>query len=355
MSVQRFVCTFIWLMALGPLAVPAQTDQPAQPAAATSPQTIHLDVVVGSKSRQPVGNLSQKDFTVLDNKTARPITTFKTLTSADDPVSVIVLIDAVDMSYQTVAYTRDGTQRFLKSNEGQLANPTALAVLTDQGLQLDNSFSTDGNALNDALAHRQIGLREITRNSEWSGPDRLQICMKALHQLIGVSASVPGRKVVLWISPGWPLISGPHVYLDAKQEEQIFSEIVNLSTQLRENGVTLYNINPVGVQESLQREDLYEAFLKGVSKPSQVQLGNLAIQVLAIQSGGLALEGSTDIAGMIQQSLNDMKSWYEIGFEPLPADKSNEYHHIEIKLDQPGLVARTRDGYYANPVAIQPR
>jgi VWFA-related protein len=351
MTVQRLVCTLILTAASGPLAALAQS---AQPATATSSQTIHLDVVVDAKSHQPVTNLAEKDFTVFDNKTARPITAFKTVSPADDPVNVIVLIDAVNMSYQTVAYARDGIQRFLKSNEGQLANPTSVAVLTDQGVQLDNSFSTDGNALSDALAHRQIGLREITRNSEWSGSDRLQICINSLHQLVQYSASLPGRKIVLWISPGWPIISGPHVYLDSRQQQQIFNEIINLSTKLRELGVTLYNVNPVGVQESLQREDLYEAFLKGVSKLSQVQLGNLAIQVLAIQSGGLALEGNTDVAGMIQQCLNDAKSWYQIGFDPLPADKPNEYHHIEIKLDQPGLVARTRDGYYANPVAIPP-
>ncbi len=49
-----------------------------------------------------------------------------------------------------------------------------------------------------------------------------------------------------------------------------------------------------------------------------------------------------------------MQSWYEITFDPLPADKPNEYHQIQIKLDKPGLVARTRTGYYANPRIIEP-
>ena len=54
---------------------------------------------------------------------------------------------------------------------------------------------------------------------------------------------------------------------------------------------------------------------------------------------------------MIQKCLADANSWYEIAFDPPPPDKPNEYHHIEVRLDQPGLVARTRTGYYSNPVA----
>jgi VWFA-related protein len=96
-------------------------------------------------------------------------------------------------------------------------------------------------------------------------------------------------------------------------------------------------------------------FLKGVSKPNQAQLGDLGIQVLASQTGGLVIEGNSDVAGMIQRCVTDTQTWYSIGFDPAPADKPNEYHHIELNVNQPGLAVRTRDGYYANPVAAPPR
>jgi VWFA-related protein len=352
MTIQRFIFALFVVVASGPFTAHAQT---AQPAAAPSTHAMHIHVIAETKSGQPVTNLTQQDFTVLDNKSQRPITSFNIVTPADEPVEVIVLLDAVNMSYQGVAYARDGVLRFLKMNEGQLANPTSIAVLTDQGAPVDTGFVKDGNALSDTLQHKEIGLRTITRNSEWSGPDRLTLCINALHQLITAAGALPGRKIVLWVSPGWPLVSGPHVYLDTKQQQQIFNEVVQLSTQLRENHVTLYNLNPAGVSESLQQANYYEAFEKGIAKPSQAQLGNLAIQVLAAQSGGLVIEGNSDVNAMIQRSLLDAKSWYEIGFDPLPADKQNEYHHIEIKVGRPGVVGRTRDGYYANPVAITPR
>jgi VWFA-related protein len=345
MSFARFLSTFLAIFWGGGIAVPAQQPAPTQ-------QSIHIDVVVDTKSNQPVTSLDEKNFAVLDNKTPRPITHFNIAGAASEPVSVIVLIDAVNTPYQTVAYAREGIEKFFKTNEGQLASPTSLAVLTDQGVQFDSNFSKDGNALSDALEHRQIGLREINRSSEWGGQERFQICMNALGQLMAFAAPIPGRKIVLWISPGWPIISGPRVNLDGREQNQIFNNIINVSTQLRKMNLTLYNINPVGVTESLQRADYYESFLKGVSKAGQVQIGNLALQVLALQSGGLALESNSDVTGMMLQCLQDAKSWYSITFDPLPADKADDYHHIEVKVDQPGMVVRTRDGYYANPVAL---
>jgi hypothetical protein len=38
-----------------------------------------------------------------------------------------------------------------------------------------------------------------------------------------------------------------------------------------------------------------------------------------------------------------------VSFEASPADRRDEYHSLEIKVDKPGLTARTRQGYYAQP------
>ena len=183
--------------------------------------------------RSACSNLRQQDFTVLDNKIPRPITDFKIKSAADEPVHVIVLLDAVNIPYSMVAWSRQEVEKFLKANEGKLTYPTSIAVLTDQGVQIDNDFSTDGNALSDGLEHHPIGLREITRDSEWSDPERMQICITAFQQFLGYTSSLPGRKIVLWISPGWPLLSGPRVDLTLHQEQQIFNEIVGLSTRLQ--------------------------------------------------------------------------------------------------------------------------
>jgi VWFA-related protein len=145
------------------------------------------------------------------------------------------------------------------------------------------------------------------------------------------------------------LDNSPPDLLDSKQQQQIFADVMSFSKELQQSDLTLYSINPLGPGENLLRADYYESFLKGINKPSQTDLADLSLQVLAVQSGGLALNGSSDVAGGLTRSLADVESWYEITYDPPPAEKAGVYHHIEIMVDKPGLIARTRDGYYAQP------
>jgi VWFA-related protein len=356
MTVKKFVCVFFAALAAGLLPAAAQQSPASapQPSASASSPGIRLDVVVDGKSGQPVTNLHQQDFTILDNKSPRPITSFKVVTAAEEPVSVFLFLDAVNTPYELVASMRNATESFLKKNEGALADPTAIAVLTDDGVQLPKTFSTNGMALSDDLEHRQIGLRQITRSTQWSAAERLKISITALHQLTTVAARLPGRKIILWISPGFPLISGPRVYLTSKEEQQIFGDAVYFSGELRQHDITLYNINPVGTSESLFSANYYENFVKGIVRPEDAQLADLSIQVLSAQSGGLTMVSDNDVADMIRKCIADAHSWYELSIDPPPPDKPNEYHRIEVKLAQPGLIARTRTGYYSNPTAVAP-
>jgi VWFA-related protein len=316
----------------------------------SSARSVHLNVVVAPKSGPPVSGLRQQDFTLLDNNSVQPIRSFRAVSKGQEPVEVILLIDAVNTRFDTVAYERNGVQRFLRANGGHLAYPTMITVLTDQGAQMQKGFSSDGNSLSAYLDHYTIGLREITnRTGIWGADDRVQISLTALRQVAGYGATIPGRKIVLWISPGWPLLSGARIYLDSKQQQQIFGDVVFFSTQLRLANVTLYNINPLGPGEPLLRTDYYQSFLKGIKNPNQTNIGDLGLQVLAVQSGGLALESDSDVTGMLQKCLADLESWYEINFNMRVPEQPNEYHHVEIKVDKPGLNARTRDGYYAQP------
>ena len=354
MTIHGIVLTLSIALLAAPPRASAQQLQPttSKPGLSASSDRIHLDVVVNTKDDRLVSNLRQQDFTILDNKSPRPITSFRVVTSAQEPVEVIVLIDAVDTPYEMVSYARDQTERFLKANEGTLAHPTNIAILTDQGVQITSGFSTDGNAISEVLQHHVIALREITRASQWGANDRLTVCLKDLHQIVAYASTLPGRKLLLYISPGWPLLSGPDVILDSRQLQQIFDSVVFFSSQLRQSKIALYDVNPFGFSESMLAANYYQTFLKGITKRSDAQYADLSLQVLAVQSGGLTITASTDIAANIQKCLNDANSWYEITFDPPPPDKPNEYHHIEVRLDQPGLIARSRDGYYSNTVAV---
>ena len=334
------------------VAVFAQRPVSVPPAPSVHQQEgkVVIDVVVRAKSGDPVAGLEQGDFLLTDNNAAKPITSFRALTPEQSPQTMLLVVDAVNIGYDRVSYARQEIEKFLKSNGGKLPVPTALAIFTDTGTQIQPGYSTDGNALRDQLDKFTIGLREIRRSAGFYGAeDRLDLSLKAMNGILALERGRPGRKLVVWISPGWPLLSGPQVDLDRKQQNGIFANIVGLSTGLREAGVTLYNVNPLGPGEDLLRATYYREFLKGVDQPGKVDIGDLALQVLSVQSGGLSLNSSNDVASMLKTCAADAEAYYEITFDTAPAEEPNEYHHIEVKVEKPGLVARTRDGYYAQP------
>ena len=342
-----YVRWFILLAAFGPV-VATSAQEPS--AIKTGPKSIRLNVHVAPKSDVQETGLQSRDFTVLDNNATQPIASFKEVHAGQEPIRVILLIDAVNTDFSRVAYVRSEAQKFLKANNGHLDNPTTVAVLTDRGTQIEKDFTSDGTALSASLDRYTIGLRQINRSSGiWGADERVQASLTAVRELTAYATTLPGRKIVLWISPGWPLLSGVRIQLDSKQQKQIFQNVVTFSQELQQSDMTLFSINPLGPAEDLFRTDYYQNFVKGISTSDQTDLADLSLQVLAVQSGGLALNGSSDVVAGLRKCLADVSSWYEITVPVAQSERLNEYHRIDVKTDRSGLVARTRDGYYAEP------
>jgi VWFA-related protein len=343
----RLGCLILMVLLLTAVASAQQSGPPVQHGTGK----IVLDVVVAPKSGPNVAGLRQQDFTLLDNKVPQTITSFKAVTGREAPIQVIVVIDAVNATAQNVDYQRIEINKFLRAEGGHLAYPIALVLLTDGGVQIVGNFSSDGNALSVALQQVDAGLRTFGRSGGLAGAaERWKLSITALRQLVASESSHPGRKIMVWASPGWPLLSGPRTELDSNQEKQVFADIVSLSTRLLQARVTLYGIDPIGAGGSVMRTSYYKDFLKGVSKPSQVNVGDLGLPVLAIQSGGLALNSNNNIAGLLQECVADAAPYYEISFDSSAAKRPDEYHQLEVKVAQAGLTARTRQGFYAQPL-----
>jgi hypothetical protein len=100
-----------------------------------SGRRITLDVVVTDKSGKPEPGLQPQDFTVLDDKRPRKILFFsatdKTGEATGSPQQVILLVDAVNNSFDGVGYERLQLDKFLRQDGGRLPNPTSLVLLTD--------------------------------------------------------------------------------------------------------------------------------------------------------------------------------------------------------------------------------
>ncbi len=105
----------------------------------------------------------------------------------------------------------------------------------------------------------------------------------------------------------------------------------------------------MGSGASVSREFEYKSYLKPVTAMEKADSADLALQVLAIQSGGRALTGSNDLAGEIESCVAEAKAFYTIEIEAVPSERVNQYHELEVKMGTAGLTARTNAGYYAQP------
>ena len=335
----------------GMLPIAAVAQDPVAPADPGPQGSIRLNVVVTPSSGSPaLPDLQQSAFTLLDNGQPQPLTSFRAVTGKQDPVKILFVIDAININYTRLSYERAQVEKYLKANDGALAQPSALAVVTDTTVEAMPSFTKDGNALSKVLDDKVIGLRELRRDSGFYGAeDRLDLSLKSFGRLVAQESALPGRKAIVWISPGWPLLSGPAVQLTSKQQDGIFHEVIATSNQLRQANITLYSVDPLGAGQGPLSTFYYQNFLKGARKPSDVLPGNLGLQVLAIQSGGLALSSSNDVAALLQRCVDDTNASYEIAFTPPPSDAPNQFHKLEVKVAEPHLIARTRQGYYTQP------
>ena len=64
------------------------------------------------------------------------------------------------------------------------------------------------------------------------------------------------------------------------------------------------------------------------------------------QTGGRILGPDNDLAGQINQCIADANAFYRLSFDPPRADHADEYHDLQVQVNQPGMMVRTNSGYY---------
>jgi VWFA-related protein len=335
---------------------PALSHRPP-PSVAAPEGTLKLDVLVTDGVGQPVAGLQQQDFTLLDNRKPQPILSFRAVdgtsgdgTAADPPVQVILLIDMANNLLHNIAYERYQIDKFLKQNGGKLVQPVTLMVLSDQGVQVQPQPSLDGNGVAGGLDRIESSIHTIPVAGGYDAIERMELSLKALTQIVEVEGQRPGRKLLIWIGPGWPMLENPGYVESEKDRRGQFSAIVQLTQQLRESRVTLYSINAIDPGSQAQmRSDYYKNFLKGVTSAKQMDSGALSVPVLAVHSGGRVFQSSGDLIALLNGCVAEAKAYYTLGFDPPAADHVDEYHELAVKVDKPGTTAHTNTGYYAQP------
>ena len=353
------ICTCLSSLPLAAQQTAAQ-EAAAQEAASvgSGDHRLVLDVVVHDRSKKPIAGLQAENFTVLDNKHPQKVLSFLAVggnvagsAHPEPPAEIILLVDEVNTRFDRVAYEREEIKKFALQSGGKLSHPVSMIFFSDSGTQVQNGSTQDGKLLLASFDQHETKLRTMRRSEGfYGGVDRFQLSLRTLQTLAAAETRRPGRKLLIWISPGWWYLSGPEVDLSRREEEGLFHSIVATSTELRRARVTLYSIDPLGIADAGGlRVMYYQEFLKPIVKPYDSQVGDLSLQVIATQTGGLALNSSNDIAGQIDQCVSDADAYYTLTVATAPSERPNEFHAIEVKVNEPGLTARTRNGYYGQP------
>jgi len=314
---------------------------------------IFLDVLVTDNSGKPVSDLEPFDFSILDENQPRKILGFRRTDGAsgsklDPPVEVILVLDAVNMPYQVATRFRLEMEKFLRENDGHLAQPVSIYMFTSEGLRVQPAPSRDGNALA-AMLDQSTGT--VRARDAAGGIYSLDEQFKSSYQTIsGMAENLshkPGRKIVIWAGSGWPLLNERFFIQTDVSRGTYFRQIAALQNKLRDARVTLYSLfATAGLTNTL-----YQGFLKPVREVRKMEIGDMALQVLAVHTGGRVLDPSNDVKGQIDACVSEIGEYYTLAFLPPPAVKADEYHDLSVVVNKPGLKVRTVTGYYNEPGA----
>ena len=318
--------------------------------------SLKLDVVVRDAAGKLVAGLEPWDFALLDNGKPQKILSFHefndTTVKPEPPVEVILLLDMANLPFSQVAFVRQQVDQFLHQSGGQLQQPMSLIVLTSAGIRVQPRPSVDGDAL--AGIVKQLSGNISTINPAMGGEgltERFQLSVRQLETIAENEVRKPGRKLLIWVGPGWPLLNRSDLgSYSEKDQKRYFDGIVELSNQLRNARLVVDSVAPAnGAQGSADTNYalLYQNFLKPVRTWHDADAGNLALKVLVTETGGLILGPDNDLAEQIDRCVADANGFYRVSFNPPAAEHADEFHELKVTVDKPGMTVRTNTGYYS--------
>jgi VWFA-related protein len=306
---------------------------------------VQLDVTVTDQSGSPVPGLKAEDFTLLDNGQPQKLVSFRAhdeaTNKANEPVEIILLLDALNLSTQHAAIAEQEAEKFLREDQGRLRYPAMVYRLTDNGLSASMQPSTDGNALAEEIASKSEPRTVWERPSHADDPllignysGRNFLSHYALGTIAIEARRRPGRKLLFWIGQGWPGLEDGKISFD---------EIVEYSTRLRDARIRLFGVI------AWIRDPKCEGDARAVNNAKEAAGSDTALNVLALKSGGLVSTPTWKIKDLIDKSVEAAGDYYTLTFDPPRAERPDEYHELKVMVDRTDAAVRTNSEYYDQP------
>jgi VWFA-related protein len=185
---------------------------------------------------------------------------------------------------------------------------------------------------------------------------------ESLQTIIRYESALPGRKTILYLSDG---------LIDPPGRQEIVRQVVSAANRgnvtfycidVRGMSLTTSNGASTGLMESAAATSRTQGTMS--SSPStamrqaqefdemdQAAAGNLQLNMAELSrgTGGFAVFNTNDFKKSMQRIMEEVRTHYEISYVPQSTLYDGKYRQIKVTVDQPHLIVRTRDGYFALP------
>jgi VWFA-related protein len=296
-------------------------------------EMVSLPVVVTTQDGRRVTDLKKEDFEIFEDKVPQQIEGFA---ATDEPISVDLLLDTSGSMQRKLGLVQNEAIRFVD----QLHPDDSVAIM---------SFAEDVNLLEDFSIDRDRAARGIKETRAGGGTAIYEAVWLALEQVL---KPVNERKALVLFTDG----------VDTFSRRASMKETLDLA---KETKATIYCIyfNTEGDVDSMQRSGgrvggiplpMPPVMVPGLgSSSAEYMEARSYLSKLSEYSGGLNYDAlkTGDLESVFAEIARELASQYSIGYYSTNTKHDGKFRNVQVKVNRPGLVARTKKGYYAPKAA----
>ncbi len=302
-------------------------------------EMVSLPVVVSTHDGRRITDLKKEDFQVYEDGVQQQIAGFA---ATDEPLSIVLALDTSGSTENDLARIQNAAIDFVNA----LHPDDRVAIL---------SFSDDVKLQRDFSSDRDVNAYGIKQTRPGGCTVEYEAVWLALEEVL---KPVTERKALVLFTDGVDTCShkaSMNETLELAKETAATIYVVYYNTEgdmyARGVGPTVGGYPmpggyPVpGGMPPMGRP--YPPVYGPGSTHGEYMAGRNYLSKLAEYSGGLLFDGMQDLSVAFDQVAKELASQYSIGYYSTNDKHDGKFRKIEVKVDKPGLAARTKKGYYA--------
>jgi VWFA-related protein len=371
---------------------------------------VRVDVIVSDKKAQPVTNLTEKDFEVLEDGKPVAIEQFKLikvdgnvvpggpppkqirnrndeeLEAARDDVRIFVFfMDDYHTRKSNSMSVRPTLIRFIQ----QQLRPTDMIgimypLMPVSDLQLTRDHEKIANAINtfDGRKFDYTPRNIVEQNYARYSTDQVErirndVVMGALQGLaVRLGSLREGRKSIVFVSEGFTAMLPPQMRrMDASQpanpieqaaaagqqdssreitsewfgQMDVYSRLRDVYDVANRNNTAVYSLDPRGLAPfEFGFDDLpFGPPPSFATDKRALQMTQDTLRVLSEESDGRAIVNRNTLEKGLAEMVRDSSFYYLLGFTSTKTGNDGKFHPITVKVKRSGVDVRARKGYWA--------